>query len=544
MASDAHATTQTVELTGSGERTVGYGSQTPAVEATAGYGSQTQPQESSVPRLGRRGMALGNYRLDALMGEGAMGSVWRATNLNLGKEVAVKLVKLAEAEPAAHERLRNEACLAAKINHSNVVTVFDTGVTSEGCYYLVMELLEGQDLGRFLEGRGKIPATEAVQILLPVLQGLDCAHKKKILHRDIKPENIFLARSEDRIVPKLVDFGIALAGDLPQSLRSTRVGALLGTPLYMSPEQARGDLALDERTDIWAIATVLYELIAGAPPFAAETLQALFFGIACHPHPALDASLCDSELAKILDRGLSKDPSARWSSARELGAALAKWLKGQGVSQDVSAHAVDAVWLSPSSPPGRTPVEEIPSAPNGLVGIGEPEPLANDHRLNDLENGSTIRWGKRPVLPGRAPFESDAAVEPLAATQRNAPPLKSWLQRRWLVAAFPVVAAIAYFAQGGEPAAVEARAATSGNDPSAREPVSHESFGDGEVHFPVVWRAPSHIAAEASSNDDRLARDRALAVSPTKTRPTPSGVAREGQQREATTKGADPKWGF
>jgi serine/threonine-protein kinase len=215
---------------------------------------------------------------------------------------------------------------------------------------MVMELLEGRDLSQYLADRGgSLPAAEAVALVLPLLAGLDCAHRKKILHRDIKPENVFLTVSEDGVVPKLVDFGIALANDVPKDLRATRVGSLLGTPLYMAPEQVRGSLEVDERTDLWAVCTVLYEAIAGRAPFQSDNLQSLFFAITCHPLPTLPSDICDDDLAAILSRGLEKDPARRFASARELGAALAAWGRARGLTSDSMGQPLDAPWLRASS---------------------------------------------------------------------------------------------------------------------------------------------------------------------------------------------------
>lgn len=288
----------------------------------------------------------GTYELTSLMGQGSMGEVWRARNVNLDKEVAIKLVKLEGGDPSADVRLRNEARLAAKMNHPNVVGVYDAGVAGDGRYYLVMELLEGHDLRQILDRQQTLPAVEAVQILLPVLAGLDCAHRRSIVHRDIKPDNIFLASSEGSTVPKLVDFGIALGRDLPSAVRTTRTGVFLGTPLYMAPEQVAGALDLDERADIWAVATVLYELISGRVPFASDELRVLFSSITCAEVPPIDESLCDAELAAILMRGLAKNPKERWSSARDMARALVAWLTARGVTEDVSGDSLEKTWIS------------------------------------------------------------------------------------------------------------------------------------------------------------------------------------------------------
>lgn len=440
----------------------------------------------------------GAYELVELMGEGAMGAVWRARNVNLDKQVAVKLVKLASSDPSAHTRLRNEARLAAKITHVNVVGVFDTGVTDDGSYYLVMELLDGNDLGHLLEGRGSVPAVEAVQIILPILAGLECAHKRKVLHRDIKPENIFMARTEDGVVPKLVDFGIALAGDVPQDMRTTRIGSLLGTPLYMAPEQARGSLDLDERTDLWAVATVLYELIAGQAPFAGDSLQALFFAIACHPAPPIDEAVCDAELAAILSRGLAKDADHRWSTAREMGVALAHWLASYGVHHDISGEPVEKVWLRAGS---------IPAPPSS----------------------------------SRSPLDSHTVIPPLATSVAQSRPGR-WFRRvpgRWALAAAALLG-FAYYSFGTMPSQA---VASKSEDLGASE----ETVAVVVSVVPTSTPPPSASGANATSpKPPSTPRRELVAPEPKKTdkrtaTTEPVGATAPAQSSHSRV---DPNWGF
>ena len=193
----------------------------------------------------------GKYRLEALLGEGGMGTVWRAINLQLEAPVALKLIRNELDRTSLARRLKQEARAAAKLGHPAIVRVFDVGDSDLGDPYIVMELLNGRTLGRLLASEQRLSAVQGVQLLLPVADALMTAHAKGIVHRDLKPDNVFLAYEGEQLQPKLLDFGIAkLADEGGQSLHLTQTGAVLGSPEYMSPEQARGQDNIDHRTDI------------------------------------------------------------------------------------------------------------------------------------------------------------------------------------------------------------------------------------------------------------------------------------------------------
>ena len=190
-----------------------------------------------------------------------------------------------------------------------------------------------------------------MRVLLPVAGALAEAHECGVVHRDLKPENVVLAQG-DVLVPKVIDFGIAkLIGPEPTA-RFTRTGAVLGSPDYMSPEQARGRPDVDERTDVWSFCVVLYEAITGRRPFEGDNYHALLYAIVEHvPAPTTDFAAGDAELWAILERGLSKSPKDRWATMRSLGQALAAWVAAQGVDTDVTGMSLSAVWLHDALPP-------------------------------------------------------------------------------------------------------------------------------------------------------------------------------------------------
>lgn len=292
----------------------------------------------------------GKYVLGDKLGEGGMGAVWRAHNETLDVDVAVKLIRAEEVDSPdggsqLGDRLLQEARAAARLGHPAIARVFDFGVTDRSDPFIVMELLVGEDLADTLARRGRITATKAVATLLPIAHALEAAHVKGIVHRDIKPENIFMARTEDgRVQPKLVDFGVAKM-DRAKSHRLTQTGAMLGSPIYMSPEQARGD-DVDRLADVWALSVVLYEMVTGRPPFEGKNYNALLYSIIADEPPAITSfGTGDDELWQILRRGLEKDPDKRWPTMHQLGSKLARWMIARNMHEDITGASIAAQWL-------------------------------------------------------------------------------------------------------------------------------------------------------------------------------------------------------
>ncbi|MBM4363200.1 MAG: serine/threonine protein kinase, partial [Deltaproteobacteria bacterium] len=344
----------------------------------APHGVEVNPPADEGPRYGPGDVIAGRYRLGRKLGEGGMGEVWLAHNETLEIDVAVKLIRRDLSSPEMADRLLTEARAAARLGHPAIVRVNDFGKTERGEPFIVMELLDGEDLATALQKRGRLSAVKAVRTLLPIAHALTTAHTKGIVHRDLKPENVFLARDDDGAThPKLVDFGVAkLEKVLPG--RQTDEGALLGSPLYMSPEQARGD-DVDHRADIWAFGVVLYETITGRPPFEGKNYNAVLYSIIANPPtPIADLAVGDADLWGILERALQKDPDRRYYSIRDLGEALARWLLDHDVQDDVGGASLQTTWLqwrrdedalvggpSVPPPPGSSsgPLPPIPAAP-------------------------------------------------------------------------------------------------------------------------------------------------------------------------------------
>ncbi len=297
------------------------------------------PSGSTSPLAFPGAILAGRYRLEEIVGLGGMGSVWRATHTGLGEPVAVKLVSAQFVRSSeALRRFDTEAKSAAKLRSRHVPQVFDNGVLEDGTPFLVMELLRGESLAARLSRLGPIPLPEAVSILEQCCRAITRAHSLGITHRDIKPENVYLAQSvdDDGYVVKVLDFGIAkVTSGLDDGRSSTRTGTLLGTPLFMSPEQARGLRSVDFRTDLYSLGLVVYTMLTGRLPFAGETLGELLLQICVEPLPSLRtmAPMLPPAVDEWFQKACARQPEDRFASAQALAEALrlcaGNWSAGQ-----------------------------------------------------------------------------------------------------------------------------------------------------------------------------------------------------------------------
>jgi serine/threonine-protein kinase len=312
---------------------------------------ESDAHESQVHATGE--VIAGKYKLLRRLGEGGTGSVWAARNLVLDVDVALKLLHQGTATPELVARLLIEARATSRLGHRSIVRVFDLGTTDGGEPFLVMEVLEGRSLARTLDEDGPLSPTGAVSVLLPIADALSAAHARGIFHCDVKSDNVMLAREgRGRIVPKLVDFGIAsfVAGASGRQVNLGAQGSITGTPDYMSPEQARGDV-LDARTDVWSLGVVLYEAITGTLPFKGPSVTAVLSAVLTNePEPLCTYGIEDAALAEILGRALAKDRSARWASMASFGFALAAWAYARGEVTDVCGMSLEEQWLDAEGP--------------------------------------------------------------------------------------------------------------------------------------------------------------------------------------------------
>jgi eukaryotic-like serine/threonine-protein kinase len=268
----------------------------------------------------------GKYRVERVLGVGGMGIVVAATHVQLQTRVALKfLLPAALGTAQIVERFAREARAAVQIQSEHVARVIDVGTLPTGSPYMVMEYLEGGDLADIVAKDGPMPVAQAVGYVLQACEAIAEAHSLGIVHRDLKPANLFLARRTGRdAVVKVLDFGISKTSESgPSGL--TQTSAMMGSPYYMAPEQMMSSKDVDARADIWALGVILYELLAGTPPFTAETMPEIVFMVTQRDPPPLGGTRADVPpgLAEVVTRCLLRDPTKRYANVAKLASALA-----------------------------------------------------------------------------------------------------------------------------------------------------------------------------------------------------------------------------
>jgi serine/threonine protein kinase len=324
----------------------------------------------------------GRYRLDLPIGEGGMGTVWRATDLTLARPVALKLLFA----PGERERERmqrqflREARLAAAVQHPNVVHITDYGTTETGNPFIVMELLRGETLAERLRREGVLRPDEVMRIARRVLHGLQAVHAAAVVHRDLKPENIFLVEEREAPYPKILDFGISRSVD-PESghgaHHTTREGILMGTPEYMSPEQVRGLRDIDTRTDLYSLGVIMYEAVTGDCPYSSENRGDLIIMIAAGG--ATPARLKNATVRRaysdVIERAMATDRALRFRDAAEMEAAL------EQAEADPDAPLLEvSAGGAPARVPKRTPGRDTARLEHPTL-IADPPAFSIDTRL-------------------------------------------------------------------------------------------------------------------------------------------------------------------
>jgi serine/threonine protein kinase len=308
----------------------------------------------------------GKYRLDERLGGGGMGTVYRATHLLIDRPVAVKVLSQRfVGDETAQQRFRREARAAGRMQHPNAVTVTDFGA-NDGYLYIVMELLEGRTLRDLMAHEGPLDPARAVSLMLQTCAAVGAAHDAGLIHRDLKPANIFIEqRPNTPAIVKVLDFGVAKFAveehdDDYQTL--TQVGAIIGTPRYMSPEQCSGLGQLSPAADVYSLGIILYEMLSGAAPFNADTPLAIAFRHVSEPAPRLRESLpsIPPKLDDIVARALAKNPSDRFADANELRSELFTTAQELGLehAESTQAPTLDEIRTAGSeSPSGRLVID-------------------------------------------------------------------------------------------------------------------------------------------------------------------------------------------
>ena len=327
---------------------------------------QPSPDDSGVVPIGS--VLDGRYRVDSILGTGGMGRVYKGEHTGIGRAVAIKILHAdLGRNKEATQRFQREALASGRLDHPNIVGVTDFGVLDDGCLYLVMEALEGEGLGTRLERDNRIPWLEATEIIRGVLAGLRHAHDRNVIHRDIKPDNIVLARKDGEQIVKILDFGIAKllagTGDDPAT---TRAGLTVGTPAYLSPEQAVGG-EIKAATDLYSTSVVFYEMLAGRPPFEDTDPLAIMTAHVSREPPIFKEIAPDLKLPagleRLILRGLEKVSAERTGSATDYMAQLDDVLRAAGYDVASPAPRTSGQVRIPTPPPGALKAAPFSAAP-------------------------------------------------------------------------------------------------------------------------------------------------------------------------------------
>ncbi|HLM54498.1 MAG TPA: protein kinase [Pyrinomonadaceae bacterium] len=357
----------------------GAGAETGAGHAPAQTLSGDETIVPSDPLVGR--VLDGKYELLARIGHGGMGAVYRARRVHIGDEVAVKLLHAQlVGDESLVERFRREARAAAQLHHPHIVTIHDYGEArgAEGFAYIVMELVLGTSLRQLLKSEGRLETARAVSLMRDVCSGVGAAHRRGIVHRDLKPDNVIVVPpDEDHAAErvKVVDFGIAKLRDMAvEGGTLTEAGAVVGTPFYMSPEQCRGE-HLDARSDVYSLGAMLYEMLAGAPPFTAPNISGVIIKHVSEAPPPLPLELgVPQALRDAVMRALSKDPEARQSDAADFGRDIQAAASGAPTTAATPRAAATEGALFPTDAPPARVVPVPPVAPPARPQFTPPPP--------------------------------------------------------------------------------------------------------------------------------------------------------------------------
>lgn len=499
-------------------------------------------EDTSERLLGTR---IGKYEIVRIVGKGGMGCVYEALNTTIQKRVAIKVIdsELAKNDEA-YERFHREALAASAIESPHIVQIFDGGKTEGGVPFIVMELLRGMDLGAYIRQNGQLALDEALHVAIHMLKGLHHAHTSGIVHRDLKPDNVFLVdREDDPMAVKLLDFGvskISRATDVPLETL-TRQGTVVGTPFYMSPEQAQAFPDVDHRTDIYSVGAVLFECLAGRTVHVGKSYEQVIVNICMKDVDDVRTHNTDvpDEIAAVIKKALSREAEDRYQGARDMlnalvDAAPESFREGapSGKLRGVSLGGIGGslphtpMVISPA-PASRAP-SELADTVNVDSGTDQPvlsesgvtskvervDTLPSDPRAegkgDEHDDGATNK-GNKPAVAVEARARSVSAPTVTAEPSR----------RRWALAAAPGVAlllGLAIYVLFGGSAESDASVASDAVEMSPREPEVSAAPSDAVAvpeHTPkAAATAVADAAPAASASSTNAEADRARALSP------------------------------
>lgn len=362
------------------------------------------PRTGQPVQSGLCGSQIDRYQVERLLGEGGMGAVYRGRHLLLNQPVAIKLLHPEFARRGDMlERFMREARASASIGNEHIIRVHDCGLTHEGRAFIVMELLEGKSLEDLLQDEGRIDPARAVEITAQVLDGLSAAHGAGIIHRDMKPANVFVRPAKEPGRPEFVtvlDFGISKVIEPGSDQKLTQTGAVLGTPLFMAPEQIMSPQAIDHRIDLYATGVMLYQMLSGRLPYeGTNTAELIVKACTTPPVPLRDVARdLPPALVEVVEKAMARDASARWQSTAEFTRSLRAALASPAPSPSAVSGVGPTAWVSqpapfaPVTPPTAAP--PVPYAPAPLATFGAPPPpslVASPAPAAPSNNGKTVK---------------------------------------------------------------------------------------------------------------------------------------------------------
>lgn len=412
----------------------------------------------------------GKYRIVRIIGEGGMGAVYEGENTRIRRRVAIKVLHQGVAEnQEAVQRFEREAQAAGRIGNDHILEVIDMGTLPSGDHFMVMEFLDGEPFAERIRRCGRMRPEEVAPLLIQALEGLRAAHDAGIIHRDLKPDNIFVLREKagQKDFVKLIDFGISKFSQLGggSEMKMTRTGTVMGTPYYMSPEQASGSREADHRSDLYAIGVILYEAVTGRVPFDAGTFNQLLFQIVLSdPAPAQQVvPELDPGFANLIAKAMARDVDHRFQTAEELSQALSTWLQS------------------------GTAVSVLPPGANAPMVV---RPMQGSQPLIDLRGtpGTAVRGATTPDVWA----QSQLAVE---VVPKSKAPLVVLGVLGALLAVGLVVGAVTFLGSKAEPLGA---ASASGSAPSAASDPAPTAAVVAPTVAPVVATVTSAAVAAAA----------------------------------------------